>query len=259
MMEIDLTAFGQFPRKKPLRGLVQPASTAQQNRSRIDPEQRHFAALNFVSENAWGRLCVQPQSPLSGRCHKDRAVKRAFDFLAAAAGLAVLWPIALCAMLAVRLNSPGPAIFAQTRVGRFGQSFVCYKLRTMWSDTANLPSHEVGKASLTSIGGFLRRSKLDELPQLYNVLCGDMSLVGPRPCLPTQTELIAARQRQGAFDLRPGITGLAQVQGVDMSDPQRLARIDGDYARTRTFYGDLMLILSTITGSGIGLDSSGKV
>jgi O-antigen biosynthesis protein WbqP len=129
----------------------------------------------------------------------------------------------------------------------------------MWTDTANVPSHEVGAASLTSIGGFLRRSKLDELPQLVNVLRGDMSLVGLRPCLPTQAELITARQRHGAFDLRPGITGLAQVQGGDMSEPQRLARIDGDYARTRTFMGDLMLILSTITGSGIGLDSSGKV
>jgi O-antigen biosynthesis protein WbqP len=186
-------------------------------------------------------------------------VKRTFDFVAAAAGLAVLWPILLCAMLVVRLNSSGPAIFAQTRIGRFGQSFVCYKLRTMWTDTANLPSHEVGAASLTSIGGFLRRSKLDELPQLVNVLRGDMSLVGPRPCLPTQTELIAARQHQDAFTVRPGITGLAQVQGVDMSDPQRLATIDGTYVRSRSFAGDLMLILSTITGSGIGLDSSGKV
>jgi Bacterial sugar transferase len=100
---------------------------------------------------------------------------------------------------------------------------------------------------------------LDWLPQLVNVLRGDMSLVGPRPCLPTQAELIAARHRQGAFDLRPGITGLAQVQGVDMSEPERLARLDGDYARTRSFAGDLMLILSTITGSGIGRDSSGKI
>jgi O-antigen biosynthesis protein WbqP len=106
-------------------------------------------------------------------------VKRIFDLLAAAAGLAVLWPVVLLAMLAVRQNSPGPAIFAQSRIGRFGQPFICYKLRTMWTDTANLPSHEVGAASLTSIGGFLRRSKLDELPQLYNVLRGEMSLERP--------------------------------------------------------------------------------
>jgi O-antigen biosynthesis protein WbqP len=186
-------------------------------------------------------------------------VKRTFDFLAAAAGLIVLWPVVLGAMLAVRLTSPGPAIFAQTRIGRFGEPFTCYKLRTMWTDTANLPSHEVGVASLTSIGSFLRRSKLDELPQLFNVLRGDMSLVGPRPCLPTQTALIAARRDHGALDVRPGITGLAQVQGVDMSEPERLARIDGDYARTATFAGDAMLIGQTITGSGIGRDSSGKV
>jgi O-antigen biosynthesis protein WbqP len=185
-------------------------------------------------------------------------MKRTFDFLAAAAGLAVFWPVVLCAMLAVRLNSPGPAIFAQTRIGRFGQPFICFKLRTMWTNTANLPSHEVGVASLTSIGGFLRRSKLDELPQLYNVLRGEMSLVGPRPCLPTQTALITARQHHRALDVRPGITGLAQVQGVDMSDPERLAQLDGVYVGTRSFTGDLMLIGRTVTGSGLGLDSSGR-
>ena len=129
----------------------------------------------------------------------------------------------------------------------------------MWRDTANRPSHEVGVASRTSIGSFLRRSKLDELPQLLNVLCGDMSLVGPRPCLPTQTALILARQGHGALDVRPGITGLAQVKGVDMSEPERLARIDGDYARTATFAGDVMLIWQTITGSGLGRDSTGNI
>jgi O-antigen biosynthesis protein WbqP len=183
-------------------------------------------------------------------------MKRAFDFLAAAVGLAVLWPVLVTVMLAIRLGSPGPAIFAQTRIGRFGQPFICYKLRTMWIDTANLPSHEVGVSALTSIGGFLRRSKLDELPQLYNVLRGDMSLVGPRPCLPTQTALIAARQHQGALDIRPGITGLSQVQGIDMSDPERLAASDGVYARTRSFASDVMLIVQTLTGAGVGNDAA---
>jgi O-antigen biosynthesis protein WbqP len=181
-------------------------------------------------------------------------MKRAFDVVVALAGLAVLWPAMLAAMLAIRLESPGPAVFAQPRVGRGRRVFTCYKLRTMHKDTRQLPSHEVGTSALTALGGVLRRTKLDELPQLYNVLRGEMSLVGPRPCLPSQSELIEARAREGAFDVLPGITGLAQVKGVDMSEPLRLAAIDGQYARTQTFGGDLRLILQTLTGSGMGVD-----
>jgi O-antigen biosynthesis protein WbqP len=182
-------------------------------------------------------------------------VKRLFDLLASVVGLAVLWPVIAAVMVAIRLGSPGPAVFAQTRVGRGGQLFTCYKLRTMRTGTADLPTHQVGASALTPIGGFLRRSKLDELPQLYNVLRGDMSLVGPRPCLPSQTALIAARKRHGALDVRPGITGLAQVQGIDMSEPERLAVQDGLYARTRTFPGDLALIARTLSGAGRNADS----
>jgi O-antigen biosynthesis protein WbqP len=152
------------------------------------------------------------------------------------------------------LNSPGPGILAQRRIGRDGRQFTCYKLRTMHQNTAQVPTHQVGTSALTSIGGFLRRSKLDELPQLLNVLRGDMSLVGPRPCLPTQAELIEARSRLGALGVLPGVTGLAQIQGVDMSDPARLAAIDAQYARTRTFGGDLLIILRTLTGSGMNAD-----
>jgi O-antigen biosynthesis protein WbqP len=181
-------------------------------------------------------------------------MKRAFDVLAAGLGLIVLWPVILLTAIAVRLNSPGPGILAQRRIGRDGREFTCYKLRTMHQNTAQVPTHQVGVSALTSIGGFLRRSKLDELPQLLNVLRGDMSLVGPRPCLPTQAELIEARSRLGALGVLPGVTGLAQIQGVDMSDPQRLAGIDAQYARTRTFGGDLIIILRTLTGSGMGAD-----
>jgi O-antigen biosynthesis protein WbqP len=181
-------------------------------------------------------------------------MKRLFDVLAAGLGLIVLWPVILLTAIAVRLNSPGPGILAQRRVGRDGRQFTCYKLRTMHRNTAQVPTHQVGASALTSIGGFLRRSKLDELPQLLNVLRGDMSLVGPRPCLPTQAELIEARSRLGALGVLPGVTGLAQIQGVDMSDPQRLAGIDAQYARTRTFGGDLIIILRTLTGSGMNAD-----
>ena len=181
-------------------------------------------------------------------------MKRVFDVLAAGLGLIVLWPVILLTAIAVRLNSPGPGILAQRRIGRDGRQFTCYKLRTMHQNTAQVPTHQVGTSALTSIGGFLRRSKLDELPQLLNVLRGDMSLVGPRPCLPTQAELIEARSRLGALAVLPGVTGLAQIQGVDMSDPQRLADIDAQYARTRTFGGDLLIILRTLTGSGMNAD-----
>jgi O-antigen biosynthesis protein WbqP len=181
-------------------------------------------------------------------------MKRVFDVLAAGLGLIFLWPVILLTAIAVRLNSPGPGILAQRRIGRDGREFTCYKLRTMHQNTAQVPTHQVGVSALTSIGGFLRRSKLDELPQLLNVLRGDMSLVGPRPCLPTQAELIEARSRLGALGVLPGVTGLAQIQGVDMSDPQRLAGIDAQYARTRTFGGDLIIILRTLTGSGMNAD-----
>jgi O-antigen biosynthesis protein WbqP len=181
-------------------------------------------------------------------------MKRVFDVLAAGLGLIFLWPVILLTAIAVRLNSPGPGILAQRRIGRDGREFTCYKLRTMHQNTAQVPTHQVGASALTSIGGFLRRSKLDELPQLLNVLRGDMSLVGPRPCLPTQAELIEARSRLGALAVLPGVTGLAQIQGVDMSDPARLAAIDAQYARTRTFGGDLVIILRTLTGSGMNAD-----
>lgn len=184
-------------------------------------------------------------------------MKRAFDVMAAAFGLLVAVPVLAITALFIRRESPGPAIFAQRRVGRNGVEFTCYKLRTMYTGTAQRPTHKLSSSSVTPLGGFLRRTKLDEVPQLYNVLVGDMSLVGPRPCLPAQIELIASRRAEGALDVRPGITGLAQVMNVDMSDPQRLSKIDGDYARTQSFAGDLRLILATLTGSGRGIDRTG--
>ena len=118
----------------------------------------------------------------------------------------------------------------------------------------NLPSHQVSAAALTPLGTRLRRFKIDELPQLVNVLLGDMSLVGPRPCLPSQTELIEARRQRGVLEVLPGITGLAQVNNVDMSNALRLAEIDGQYARNQSFLGDIRLIFATLGGQGVGID-----
>src|SRR6195952_1672459 len=144
-------------------------------------------------------------------------MKRAFDVVACGLFLPFLLLILLIVIIAIRLQSPGPAIFRQVRVGKGGRSFTCYKFRTMYWGTANLPTHEVQASSVTALGERLRRFKIDELPQLCNVLIGDMSLVGSRPCLPFQTALVEARRQLGVFEVRPGITGLAQVNGVDMS------------------------------------------
>lgn len=173
-------------------------------------------------------------------------MKRVFDVLASAIGLILLsWLIGLL-MIVVRVTSPGPALYAQPRVGRGRSLFTCYKLRTMHADTPSAATHHTPATSITRIGTWLRRTKLDELPQLWNVLIGDMSLVGPRPCLPIQNELIDARERLNVFAIRPGITGLAQVEGIDMSDPQRLAAADAVYLREQSLIGDLKLILRTL-------------
>ncbi|RFC66500.1 sugar transferase [Fulvimarina endophytica] len=179
-------------------------------------------------------------------------MKRLFDILASGAGLLLTgWLIAVLAFR-IRRESEGDGIFRQERVGRDGRVFLCYKLRTMKRETPSGASHETPAAYVTPLGAKLRRYKLDELPQLWNVFKGEMSLVGPRPCLPVQTLLIEERMKHGALAVRPGITGRAQVAGIDMSEPVRLAEIDGAYAREHSFFEDLRLILATVTGSGRG-------
>lgn len=181
-------------------------------------------------------------------------MKRAFDVAACALFLVIFSPILLMIIFAIRLQSPGNAIFAQIRVGKNGRLFTCYKLRTMHSGTANLPTHQVQASAVTALGEHLRRLKIDEVPQLWNVLIGDMSVVGPRPCLPSQIELVEARRRLGVLEVRPGITGLAQVSGVDMSDANRLAEIDAQYVRSQSLLGDFRLIWATLRGKGVGVD-----
>src|SRR3954468_7024106 len=169
-------------------------------------------------------------------------MKRALEVAACVLFFLICLPILLVIIIAIRLQSPGPAIFAQIRVGKDGRLFTCYKLRTMYAGTANLPTHQVQASAVTALGERLRRFKVDEIPQLFNVLLGDMSLVGPRPCLPSQTALVEARRRLGVLAVRPGITGLAQVKGVDMSDAGRLAAIDAQYVRNQSLTGDLRLL-----------------
>lgn len=175
---------------------------------------------------------------------------RIFDLLLGLLGLIVALPVLLLAMAAIRLESPGSPIFAQRRIGRHRRTFICYKLRTMRTGTREGASHEIGGASITAAGRFLRRTKLDEVPQLWNVVKGEMSLVGPRPCLPSQTELIAERERLGLHAIRPGITGPSQVAGLDMSDPSRLAAMDARWDRSLRSY--FVILCLTVLGRGRG-------
>jgi lipopolysaccharide/colanic/teichoic acid biosynthesis glycosyltransferase len=156
------------------------------------------------------------------------------------------------AMIFVYAEMGANPIFSQQRVGLRQRPFTLYKMRTMPPATPDRPSHEVGTVAVTPTGRILRRFKIDELPQLWCVLRGDMSLVGPRPCLPSQVELIAERAKRGVFEMPPGITGPAQVQGIDMSQPLVLAQLDAQYAASHTIAGDLKLLLQTVLGHGRG-------
>ena len=178
--------------------------------------------------------------------------KRTMDLMAAVAVLVLFgWAMAVVAVC-VRVDSRGPAIFAQQRVGRHGRPFTCYKFRTMRVGTKQAATHEVDAGSVTRVGAFLRRTKLDELPQVVNILRNEMSLVGPRPCLPAQVALIAERARRGVLDMKPGVTGLAQVDGIDMSDPVRLAAWDARYSAFRTVLLDAIILMRTSLGGGSG-------
>ena len=181
-----------------------------------------------------------------------KTTKRIIDIAFALFVIIILWWVLLSAWLAVRLTSPGPGIFAQQRVGKGKRTFTCYKFRTMSLGTKEAGTHEMTADSVTTIGRFLRKSKIDELPQVWNILKNELSLVGPRPCLPVQQELITARSDQGVLDEIGGITGWAQIHNVDMSEPDRLARLDADYLALRTLPLDLKILLLTALGKGRG-------
>ena len=178
--------------------------------------------------------------------------KRVIDLIFAVAITVLLgWALVLI-WAAIRLESPGPGIFTQARVGKGGRIFTCYKFRTMRRGTKQAGTHEVSAAAVTGIGAFLRRTKIDELPQVWNIFRNEISLIGPRPCLPVQEELVEARKARGVLAVKPGISGLAQIQGIDMSAPTRLARRDARYIALRSFLLDLKIAIATATGSGQG-------
>jgi O-antigen biosynthesis protein WbqP len=183
---------------------------------------------------------------------------RAFDVFFSLLGLISLSPLFVLLWILVFFETRAP-FFKQTRVGRYQAPFLLVKFRTMRPDTASVATHLVDASAVTSFGRFLRRTKLDELPQLLNVLVGDMSLVGPRPCLSNQRELIEHREALGVFNARPGITGLAQIQRVDMSTPELLAKIDAQMLESLTFRDYFRYIFLTVMGRGTGDRVSRKV
>ena len=175
--------------------------------------------------------------------------KRALDILFSFLGIVVLLIPMLLIMLAVKCDSKGPAIFKTERVGKNGKPFKFYKFRSMRTDAPKDLATRLMKGDeyVTKVGKFLRKTSLDELPQLFCILKGDMSIIGPRPVVATETELLECRAQTGALTVRPGLTGLAQVRGRDiLTDMKLKAEIDGEYAKKITFGKDFKIFFKTI-------------
>ncbi len=176
-------------------------------------------------------------------------IKRALDILLSASLLLFLWLPMLLTGLVIRLTSKGPAIFRQIRVGREGQPFTCYKFRTMYEYAPkDRTTAEFTDADqfITPVGRLLRHTGFDELPQLWNVLLGHMSLVGPRPLIPKEKTVHELRLQNGVYHIKPGITGLAQISGRDSLPDEEKAKLDLGYAQTMSFFGDCKILWRTV-------------
>lgn len=171
--------------------------------------------------------------------------KRLMDVVLSSVAALVLSPVLLVTALAIRLDDRGPAIFVQDRAGRDGVRFRLFKFRSMPVNTGHVPSTQAVRLRVTRVGRIIRRTNIDELPQLFNIIKGDMSIVGPRPALPTQEELLRLRAMNGAASCRPGLTGLAQVKSYDGMPEVEKAEYDGRYARSISFLTDVGIIART--------------
>ena len=180
-----------------------------------------------------------------------KTLLRIFDVILSSVGLLLTLPVMLAILMLSKADT-GQPIFLQERVGRNKDLFTLLKFRTMATNTPSVATHLASTHAITPLGRFLRRVKVDELPQLWNVLRGDMSLVGPRPGLPNQLDLTAAREKLGVFKVRPGITGLAQISGVDMSTPEFLAQIDAEMITEMSVRNYFKYIFLTFIGRGSG-------
>lgn len=178
-----------------------------------------------------------------------KVIKRIFDFLSALGGLIVLSPLFLFLATWIKIDSPGPVFFKQKRVGRKKDLFDIYKFRSMRSDTpTDMPTHLLNDpdAFITKSGRFLRKTSLDELPQLINIVKGEMSIIGPRPALWNQDDLVAERDKYGVNDVVPGLTGWAQINGRDELSIPIKASLDGEYVQKQGFWFDVKCFIRTI-------------
>lgn len=173
--------------------------------------------------------------------------KRFLDILIVFTSVVFLSPLLLITAILIKLFDPGPIIFSQDRVGRNGVVFRFYKFRSMPVNTGDISSDQLGSVQLTWIGKLIRRTNIDELPQLLNILKGDMSIVGPRPPIPTQDELIQCRKRNRAIECIPGLTGLAQIRSYDGMAIEEKAKLDGIYAENISFFNDVKIIIGTFS------------
>lgn len=176
-------------------------------------------------------------------------LKRFLDFVLSLGGLIVLSPVFLLLALWIKLDSKGPVFFKQKRIGKGKTHFYILKFRTMRTDTPkDMPTHllQNPEAFITKAGKFLRKTSLDELPQILNILVGQMSVIGPRPCLWNQFDLIEERDKYGANDVRPGLTGWAQINGRDELEIPVKAKLDGEYVQNMSFKMDVKCFLGTI-------------
>lgn len=175
-------------------------------------------------------------------------MKRIFDLISSLVGIIVLSPIILIVAIAVKITSPGPILFSQRRIGKDNKEFKIYKFRTMKIDTPNLPTHLLEKPEqwITPVGKFLRKTSLDELPQLWNILNGEMSVVGPRPALYNQKDLITLRTERKIHKLVPGLTGWAQINGRDELPIPKKVQLDEEYLKRKSFFFDIKIIFMTV-------------
>lgn len=176
-------------------------------------------------------------------------IKRAIDIILSGVGIILLAVPMLIIALAIKLDSPGRVFFKQRRVGIHKKEFTILKFRSMRSDTPkDVPTHQLGDADshITRVGGFLRKTSIDEIPQIFCIFVGDMSIIGPRPALYNQADLIAERDRYGANDIKPGLTGLAQISGRDELPIDVKARLDGEYVEKMSLWFDVKMFFGTI-------------
>lgn len=177
-----------------------------------------------------------------------RYIKRIIDILLSGLAIIILSPLLLILCIAIKLDSPGPIFFTQKRVGIHKTYFQIYKFRTMRTDTPkDMPTHMLANPEqyITKTGRFLRKTSLDELPQIFNIFKGDMSIVGPRPALWNQDDLVAERDKYGANDVTPGLTGWAQINGRDELEIPVKAKLDGEYVKKYGFTMDMRCFFGT--------------